>query len=90
MDDLIDMIISDESPSQVSERIKEILFSKSAERVDAARPYVAAGLFGEDANESYEDDDEYDDDEYDDDEEEDDNEDEEDWWVLELFKQSTR
>jgi hypothetical protein len=79
MDDLIDMIISDESPSQVSERIKDILFAKSAERVDAARPYVAASLFGEDANESYEDEDE--DDDYDDNDEyevEDEDEDEED------------
>jgi hypothetical protein len=77
MDDLIDMIISDQSPSQVSERIKEILFSKSAEKIDAARPYVAAGLFGEDANESYDDGDEYED-EDDEDEYEDDDEDEED------------
>jgi hypothetical protein len=47
MDDLIDMIISDESASQVSEKIKDILFAKSAERVDASRPFVAASIFGE-------------------------------------------
>lgn len=69
MDDLIDMIISDESPSQVSEKIKDILFAKSAERVDAARPYVASSLFGEDADESYEDDDEDEDNGEDEDEE---------------------
>jgi hypothetical protein len=45
MDDLLDMIIADESPSQVSDKIKEILFSKSAERIDAARPDIAANLF---------------------------------------------
>jgi len=76
MDDLIDMIISDESPSQVSEKIKDILFAKSAERVDAARPSVAAGLFGEETlvseskkKRKEEDDDEEEDDEEDEDEE---------------------
>ena len=39
--DLMDMIISDESPSSVSDKIKDILFSKTAEKVDATRPDVA-------------------------------------------------
>jgi hypothetical protein len=47
MDELMDMIISDESPSQISDKIKDLLFSKSAERVDAFNPYVADSLFGE-------------------------------------------
>ena len=47
MDDLMDMIISDESPSQISDKIKDILFSKSAEKIDAFRPTVASSLFGE-------------------------------------------
>lgn len=71
------MIISDESASQVSEKIKDILFAKSAERVDAAKPFVAASLFGEETivseskkkNKEEEDDDEEDDEEEDDDEE---------------------
>ena len=48
MDELLDMIVTDESPSQISDRIKELLFSKSAERVDAFRPMAANSLFGED------------------------------------------
>jgi hypothetical protein len=49
MDDLLDMVASDESPSQISDKIKELLFSKSAERIDAYRPEVAAAVFdGED------------------------------------------
>ena len=45
----MDMIISGESsPSEVSDKIKEILYTKSAEKIDAARPYVASTLFGED------------------------------------------
>ena len=45
MDDLLDMIISDESPSQLSDKIKDILFAKSAERVDGYRSDVAASMF---------------------------------------------
>jgi len=67
MDDLLDMIVSDESPSQISDKIKEILFTKSAERVEAMRPQVSSSLFGEQDTETYEDDDEEDED-YEDDE----------------------
>ena len=47
MDDLMDMILSDESPSQISDKIKDMLFAKSAEKIDSFRPAVAASLFGE-------------------------------------------
>jgi hypothetical protein len=45
MDELMDMIMTDESPSSVSDKIKEILFAKSAEKIDSFRPAVAASLF---------------------------------------------
>ena len=48
MDELMDMIVSDESPSQISDKIKDILFAKSAEKIDTFRPAVASNLFGED------------------------------------------
>ena len=48
MEDLMDMIITDESPSQISDTIKNALFSKSAERVDAFRPDVASTMFADD------------------------------------------
>jgi hypothetical protein len=52
MDDLLDMIASDESPSQISDKIKELLFTKSAEKIDEFRPAVAMSMFGqEDQNE---------------------------------------
>jgi len=47
MDDLLDMIIADESPSQVSDKIKELLFAKSSEKIDAFRPMVASDMFGQ-------------------------------------------
>lgn len=46
MDELMDMILTDESPSQISDRIKDILYVKSAEMIDELRPEVAANLFG--------------------------------------------
>ena len=45
--ELMDMIIADESPSTISDRIKDMLFAKSAERVDNFKPTVAANTFGD-------------------------------------------
>jgi hypothetical protein len=47
MDDLLDMIASDESPSQISDKIKELLFTKSAEKIDEFRPAVASNMFAQ-------------------------------------------
>ena len=48
-DELMDMMVADDGASQVSDKMKDILFEKSAERVDAFRPLVANGRFtGED------------------------------------------
>ena len=49
--ELMDMITKDESPSQISDRIKDMLFAKSAERIDAYKPEVANSLFGDQENE---------------------------------------
>ena len=54
MDDLMDMIIADESPSNISDKIKDILFAKSAEKIDALRPSVASNVFGGDEEETEE------------------------------------
>jgi hypothetical protein len=51
MDDLLDMIITDESPSQISDKIKDILFTKSAEKIEALRPSVGSSLFGDQSEE---------------------------------------
>jgi hypothetical protein len=51
MDELMDMIISDESPSQISDKIKDILFTKASEKIDAFRPVVASTLFNQNAEE---------------------------------------
>lgn len=46
MEDLIDFIATDESAAKISDRIKEILYTKTAERIDAARPQIATTMFG--------------------------------------------
>ena len=45
--ELMDMIAADDSASQISDKIKDMLYSKSAERVDNYRPTAANSLFGE-------------------------------------------
>ena len=44
MDELMDMMVDDASASQISDKLKDILFAKSAERVDAYRPNAANSL----------------------------------------------
>jgi len=50
MEDLVDMIIGDESPSEISDKIKEILFTKGADRIDSLKPAVASTVFPQDVN----------------------------------------
>jgi hypothetical protein len=57
MDELMDMIVTDESPSQISDTIKDLLFAKASERVDDFKSEVADSLFGDDeSEEEYEED----------------------------------
>ena len=46
MDELLDMITKDESPSGISDAIKDALYAKSAEKIGAHKNAVAASLFG--------------------------------------------
>lgn len=46
MDNLVYMLTTDASPSDISDKIKELLYVKAAERVEAMKPYVAASVFG--------------------------------------------
>ena len=47
----MDMMVDDASSTAISDKIKEILYAKSAEKIDAARPLVGAELFGDEAPE---------------------------------------
>ena len=50
-DDLMDMMVADANASDISDKIKEILYTKSAEKIDSARPLVGAELFGDEVPE---------------------------------------
>lgn len=45
MEDLIDFIATDQSAAKISDRIKEVLYAKAAERIDAIRPEIATAMF---------------------------------------------
>ena len=45
MEDLVDLIATDASASDISDKIKERLYTKSAEYIDAARQVIGAELF---------------------------------------------
>ena len=47
MEDVIDLIATDSKASDISDRIKEILFTKSAEKIENLRPTVAMSMFDE-------------------------------------------
>lgn len=54
MDDLIDMIANDDSPSEISDKIKQLLFVKASEKIDTAAPYVADSMFNFESDETEE------------------------------------
>ena len=43
----MDLIGADESAAQVTDKIKDLLYAKSGEKVDAFRPHGANSLFGD-------------------------------------------
>tara|TARA_B100000965_G_scaffold59351_1_gene45413 strand:- start:2426 stop:2647 length:222 start_codon:yes stop_codon:yes gene_type:complete len=46
MEELVNMIATDASAADISDQIKDMLFAKSAKRIDELRPHAAEDLFG--------------------------------------------
>ena len=46
MDELMNLMIADESPSEISDSIKNQLFAKASARVDELKPAVANAMLG--------------------------------------------
>lgn len=46
MDPIVDLIANDANAADITDKIKEVLYQKSAENIEAVRPYVAASIFG--------------------------------------------
>ena len=49
MEELVNMIATDASAADISDQIKDLLYVKSAKRVDELRPSAAGNLFGAEA-----------------------------------------
>lgn len=48
MDNIVDLIATDGTPSDISDAIRDALFAKAAEKVNGIRPLVASSMFGDD------------------------------------------
>ena len=49
MEELVDLIATDASASDVSDKIKDALMAKAAARIDAFKPEVASSVFSDEA-----------------------------------------
>ena len=47
MDNVIDLIATDSNASEITDQIKNALYSKAAEKIEAQRSSVAASLFAD-------------------------------------------
>jgi len=47
MEEIIDLIATDSAPSDISDKVKEILYAKASDRIEASRPTIANSIFGE-------------------------------------------
>jgi hypothetical protein len=54
MDNVIDLIATDSSPNEISDAIKTILYTKAAEKIEVAKPYVADMIFNGEPEETSE------------------------------------
>ena len=45
MEEIVDLIVTDSSPNEISDKIKDVLLAKSAERIEAERSNVGASMF---------------------------------------------
>lgn len=54
MDSIVDLIVNDANAADITDKIKEVLYQKSAENIEALKPYVAASVFDDDEYEDEE------------------------------------
>ena len=45
MEEIVDLIVTDSSPNEISDKIKDVLLAKSAERIEAERSNVGTSMF---------------------------------------------
>ena len=47
MEEIVDLIAVDSSAAEVSDKIKDLLYTKATERIDNLKQEVASSMFGE-------------------------------------------
>ena len=47
MEEIVNLIGSDSSASDISDKIKDVLYAKASERINNIRPTVGASMFGD-------------------------------------------
>ena len=45
MEELMDLLVKDESPTQISDAIKDMLYARTAEKVQTATPGIMNSVF---------------------------------------------
>ena len=45
MEEIIDLIATDSAASDVTSKLKDVLFTKAAERIESQRPTIASSMF---------------------------------------------
>jgi len=51
MEDIVNLIATDSSASEISSKIKDALFGRAAEKIEGLRPQVATSMFDADSQE---------------------------------------
>ena len=47
MEEIVNLIAADEAASDISDKIKDVLYTKAAQRVDYFKPNVASSMFAD-------------------------------------------
>ena len=47
MEEIIDLIATDSAASEVTSKLKDVLFTKAAERIESQRPDIASSMFAD-------------------------------------------
>ena len=45
MEDIVDLIATDSAASDITDKIKELLYGKAGEKIEGLRPEVAASMY---------------------------------------------
>ena len=48
---VLDMIATDSSPSEITDTLKSMIFAKAGEKIDGMKGYAASSLFGQEPEE---------------------------------------